>query len=199
MTYLFDFDGTLVDSMPDYVSTMLRILDDFQIPYGDDIVQTITPLGTVGTAEYFISLGVPRTKEEIFVLMGEGMIRAYRDVIPAKAEVISTLQKMKERGDRMSVLTASPHVTLDPCLKRLGIFDLFDHVWSCDDFATSKADPEIYSMAAKKLGKDVGEVLFCDDNFNACSTAKKGGKKDCGVFDESSAQDRERMKATFDC
>ena len=95
--YLFDFDGTLVDSMPVYVSTMLHILDDFQIPYEDDIVQTITPLGTLGTADYFISLGLPRTKEEILALMGEGMIRAYRDDIPAKAEVIDTLLQLKER------------------------------------------------------------------------------------------------------
>ena len=30
-TYLFDFDGTLVDSMPTYVSAMLRILDENSI------------------------------------------------------------------------------------------------------------------------------------------------------------------------
>ncbi len=35
-TYLFDFDGTLVDSMPSYVSAMLKILDDNGIKYGDD-------------------------------------------------------------------------------------------------------------------------------------------------------------------
>lgn len=198
MTYLFDFDGTLVDSMPVYVSTMLRILDDFNIPYGDDIVQTITPLGTIGTAEYFISLGVPRTKEQIFVLMSEGMIEAYREKIPAKAEVVDTLLQLKERGDSLHVLTASPHITLDPCLKRLGIFDLFDNVWSCDDFGTTKADPEIYRTVAKRVGKNVGEVLFLDDNFNACYTAKTAGMRVCGVFDESSAHDRERMKAEFD-
>ena len=36
--YLFDFDGTLVDSMPTYVRSMLRILDENGIEYGDDIV-----------------------------------------------------------------------------------------------------------------------------------------------------------------
>lgn len=44
-TYLFDFDGTLVDSMPSFVSTMLRILDENGISYGEDIIKTITPLG----------------------------------------------------------------------------------------------------------------------------------------------------------
>ena len=51
--YLFDFDGTLVDSMPTYVSVMLRILDENNIKYGEDIVKIITPLGFVGTAKYY--------------------------------------------------------------------------------------------------------------------------------------------------
>ena len=57
--YLFDFDGTLVDSMPTFASVMLRILDETGTPYGEDIVRIITPLGLKGTADYFVSIGVP--------------------------------------------------------------------------------------------------------------------------------------------
>jgi len=64
-TYLFDFDGTLVDSMPAYISVMLRILDEHKIAYGDDIVKITTPLGYAGTAAYFQKLGVPMEKEEM--------------------------------------------------------------------------------------------------------------------------------------
>ena len=64
-TYLFDFDGTLVDSMPTYVASMLRILDENGIPYEKDIVKIITPLGVKGTAEYFIELGVKKSLFEI--------------------------------------------------------------------------------------------------------------------------------------
>jgi beta-phosphoglucomutase-like phosphatase (HAD superfamily) len=67
--YLFDFDGTLVNSMPTFVSVMLRILDENGIKYGDDIVKIITPLGYNDTAKYFITLGVPFTKEEIIEKM----------------------------------------------------------------------------------------------------------------------------------
>ena len=41
---VFDFDGTLVDSMPTFVSCMLRILDENGISYGEDLVKVITPL-----------------------------------------------------------------------------------------------------------------------------------------------------------
>lgn len=197
-TYLFDFDGTLVDSMPTYVAAVLRILDENNIPYGDDIVKIITPLGIPGAAEYFIKMGMDKPKDEIIATMKAYMLDAYMHSIPAKSNVIPVLQKLKEQGADLNVLTASPHATLDPCLKRLGMFDLFSNVWSCDDFGTTKADPEIYKMAARKLGKRVDEVLFLDDNLNADQTAKAAGMVVCGVYDPSSDEYTEQIKAATD-
>ena len=196
MIYLFDFDGTLVDSMPTYVSAMLRILDENRISYGDDIVKIITPLGLNGTAEYFLNtLGLHMPKDQLIRLMGEYMLDGYLYHIPAKQNVISTLQVLKERGASLNVLTASPHITLDPCLKRLGMYDLFDNVWSCDDFATTKADPNIYKMAAERLNTTIDQVLFLDDNLNADMTAKTAGMPVCGVYDASSDDYTEQIKA----
>lgn len=187
-TYLFDFDGTLVDSMPTYVSSMLRILDENNVSYESDIVKIITPLGLKATAEYFIKLGVNRSFEEIVGDMKKYMAEEYFYNIPAKSNVIEVLKRLKEQGHSLNVLTASPHITLDACLKRLEIFDLFDNVWSCDDFSTTKANPEIYKMAAKRLDKKVEEVLFLDDNLGADQTARKAGMLVCGVYDESSKE-----------
>ena len=197
-TYLFDFDGTLVDSMPSYCRAMLQILDENGISYGPDIIKIITPLGMNGTAEYFLQLGVPLTKENIMRRMGELMLEAYHYHIQAKENVIPVLQKLKEEGASLNVLTASPHITLDACLKRLGIYDVFDNVWSCDDFGTTKADPEIYKMAAVRLGQPIESILFLDDNLNADKTAKAAGMPVCGVYDASSEEYTEEMKAVAD-
>lgn len=197
-TYLFDFDGTLVDSMPIWSAVMKKILDDTNTPYGADIIKTITPLGAVGTAKYFIELGSPLSLDEILKKMAENLVREYTENVPAKEGVVEALKIMKARGDSINVLTASPHVTLDPCLKRLGVFDLFDFVWSCDDFGTGKADPNIYKMAAERLGKKVDEVIFVDDNLGADKTAKGAGMTVYGIYDESSAEYEEEMKKATD-
>ena len=196
--YLFDFDGTLVDSMPTYVSVMLRILDENSIPYGKDIVKIITPLGYKGTAEYYVKMGLDKPVDDIVAKMNEYARYAYANDIGAKENVVETLKKLKESGCRLHVLTASPHTMLDPCLKRLGIFELFDNVWSCDDFNTTKANPEIYKMAAERIGAPVGEVIFLDDNYNADKTAKQAGMVVYGVYDDSSAEFEEEMRELTD-
>ena len=196
--YLFDFDGTLVDSMPDYCGAMLRILDEQGITYGSDIVKIITPLGVSGTADYFIGMGVKLPKEELITTMGKYLLEAYTYRIPAKDHVPEVLRTLKENGASLNVLTASPHDTLDPCLKRLGIFDIFDNVWSCEDFNTTKADPNIYVMAAERMGKTVREVLFLDDNLNADKTAKQANMPVCGVYDPSSEEYTQQIKDATD-
>ncbi len=193
--YLFDFDGTLVDSMPTYMSAMLNILDEEGVAYDQEIMKTITPLGYVGTAKYYIEqLGVKKTAEELIGRMYQYALPEYVQRIPAKAHVIPVLQALKARGCSLNVLTASPHETLDPCLKRLGIFELFDHVWSCEDFSTTKADPEIYRRAAQLIGAPISQILFLDDNYHADLCARRAGINVCGVFDPSSAEFEQEIR-----
>ena len=198
-TYLFDFDGTLVDSMPTYVSLMLRILDENGVAYGDDLVKIITPLGFIYTAKYFRdTLGMKMPEDQIIALMRKYATHEYTYNIPAKSNVISVLRALKARGADLNVLTASPHTSLDPCLKRLGIWELFSNVWRCDDFGTNKSDTAIYQLAAEKMGTDVDRVWFLDDNINADKTAKTAGMLVCGVYDDSSADCVEEMKTVCD-
>ena len=197
-TYLFDFDGTLVDSMPTYGALMLRILDENGIGYGDDLIKIITPLGFIDTAKYFIGTGLKMEQDEIVRLMKEYALDAYSNHIQAKDGVIDTLLELKRRGHSLNVLTASPHDTLDPCLKRLGIYDIFDNVWSCNDFGTNKSDPAIYHAAARLMGREVAEVIFLDDNPGADRTAKAAGMQVIGVYDDTSAEYVEEMKSICD-
>jgi HAD superfamily hydrolase (TIGR01509 family) len=197
-TYLFDFDGTLVDSMPTFVSVMLRILDEHGIKYGDDIVKIITPLGYHGTAEYYRTLGIDLPTDKLVEIMNEYAEHEYVYNILAKDTVIETLNELKKRGYSLNVLTASPHIMLDPCLKRLGVWDLFDNVWSCDDFSTTKSNPKIYQLAAEKLGVKVEDVIFVDDNVNAVKTAKVAGMQSYGIYDDSSKDYEDEMRKVCD-
>ena len=194
MYYIFDMDGTLIDSMDAFGGAMIKFLEDNNIEYPYDIVKIITPRGFKGSAEYFLTLGSKKSVPEMLEDFRDYMIEPYTKTIPEKEGVTETLLRLKKEGHALNVLTASPHVTLDPCLKRLGLYELIENVWSCDDFGIPKSNPEIYIESAKRLGTDVTNCIFIDDNVNAVKTAKAAGMHSWGIFDKSSEDYVDEMK-----
>ncbi|MBQ7347494.1 MAG: HAD family hydrolase [Clostridia bacterium] len=184
--YIFDFDGTLVDSMPAYCSTILEILEENHVCYPSNITDITTPLGYIGAAKYFReTLGVTRSEEALIERMYELAYHKYRDDVPLKADVESCLRLLKAHGCSLNVLTASPKKVVDVCLKRLGLYELFDNVWSCEDFGTTKSDVRIYPAAVERMGGTMEKTAFLDDNIGAVRTAKKAGLYTVGVYDRS--------------
>ncbi len=197
--YMFDFDGTLVDSMPHWSEKMLNILRTTNTPYPADVIKRITPLGDIGTAKYFRDeLHVPLTLDEMFVMMDDYALPKYRDIIGLKEGVRNYLTMLREHGCSLHVLTASPHKMVDPCLKRLGIFGWFGNVWSCDDFGTTKSDPQIYIEAVRRIGADIAGTVFFDDNIHAVKTSREAGLYTVGVYDPSGEDFTEEMKTAAD-
>ena len=196
---IFDLDGTLVDSMPVGVGVVLGFLDEKGIPYPSDIVTILTPLGYQGSAKYIAEhLSEDFLEERIYEYIKEKTLCAYSETIPLKSNVKETLKTLRSRGHRLSVLTASPLQLTEICLKRLGVYDLIDFVWSMDEFGMTKANPEIYKEAAKRLGVTVHDCIMADDNLNVLKTAKQAGMGVIGVYDESSKDVVEEMKAVAD-
>ncbi len=186
--HVFDLDGTLIDSMPYWAAGMIGLLREQGIEPPEDIIKIVTPLGNRGTAEYFISLGVDMDVETLMAKMREKLVPLYENVIPLKECVREGIAAVKERGDEVYVLTASPHVMTDPVLKRNGAFDDFKVVWSSDDFNHTKAQKEIYFETAERIGCRVEDIVFYDDNPNALIAAREAGVETVGVYDKTSVE-----------
>ena len=198
-TYIFDFDGVIVDSMPTWAKIMVEILDEYNVKYPDNIIEIITPLGMQKTGEYFVSLGMKgKTPDEVLKMIFQKITYAYENSIPLKPYVKETLEKLKKEGASLNLLTASAHRVIEPCLKRNGVFELFDNLWSCDDFNMPKSETPIYFEVTKLLGKDVSECIFFDDNINNVIAAKKAGLFVYGVYDDTSKNSQEQIKNKAD-
>lgn len=197
--YVFDMDGTLIDSMGHFAEGMVNILREDKIDYPDDIVNIITPLGTIKTIELFSQMGVRGSYEEIGKRMADNMVYLYSEVIKLKPYVKNYLTKLKNEGKKLYVLTASPHLTVDVCLENNGVYDMFSEVWSSDDFAPlTKNMPDIYKALADRVGCSVDDIIFFDDNILALENAKKAGVYTVGVYDEYYPVPKEDVKAMAD-
>lgn len=198
MHYIFDMDGTLIDSTPAYGEATINFLKENKVEYPSNVVEIITPLGYEGAARYFQSLGIDIPLDELLEGMKQSLLDQYLYHIPAKAAVIETLHRLHRAGHKLHVLTASPHMLLDPCLKRLAIYDLFENVWSSDDFKLKKSQKGIYLAVANKLGIPAGNCIFVDDNIGSITAAKNAGMHTVGVYDSATKEREPAMRQTAD-
>ena len=196
--WLFDFDGVLVDSMPTWAGIHIKALEDAGIPVPADFVETITPLGNYRASQYTLSLGVDESLDEYLARVSRVLYEEYTTNILLKPGVKDFLRKLKAEGVRLQVLTASPHLYVDACLTRHGIADLFENIWSIDDFGLTKAQPEIFLAAAARLGLSVSDCTMADDNLTALMNAKAAGMRIAAVFDESAKPTESEKKALCD-
>lgn len=196
--YIFDFDGTLIDSMDMWSRVIYSELDKRGVSYPDDLIKIVTPMGLIKAYEYVASLDDSLTLETVSEFLDERALYEYSYVIPAKSNVIKKLTELKNKGYSLNILTACTHTFLDPCLKRLGIYDMFDNAWSTDDFGIPKSNPDIFKKVASLLGKRCEECVFFDDNIEALHTAKRAGLRVYGVYDPTSAQYEDEIRSFAD-
>ena len=185
---VFDLDGTLVDSMQRYAAGILSVLDDEGIPYTPDLIGILTPLGYTKSAELYQTMGVPGTVEEIVRRIEQKLVEQYANHIRLKDGVDAYLRKRKAEGVKLYVLTASPHIVTDVCLKHNGVYDLFDAVWSVEDYGIAKGDVRVYEAVAQRIGCTTADISFFDDNITALSTGKKAGCFTIAVYDRHSEE-----------
>lgn len=193
--YVFDLDGTLVNSMPYFKRAMLSIADDEGIEYDDELIKILTPLGYVGGAKYYIeTYGVDATVDELCEKVRVRLVHEYTYNIKLKDGVGEYLKKLTDEGARLFVLTASPHSVTDVCLTNNGVYDLFERVWSVEDFGLTKSDTRIFRKVAQAIGCEPEEVNYFDDSLIALENAKAAGYKTYGVYDAQTEDEVIRMR-----
>lgn len=187
---VFDFDGTLVDSMPVWAEKMLRLLKMQGITPPSDIVPIIATLGDLGTLDYFQKhFKLTMTRQEMLTEMDNYALPKYTNEIPLKSGVYQFLQKLYDNKVKIYLLTASPRKMFAPALSRLGIDKFFTKTWSSDEFNLPKSNPQIYVNLANLLGVNPSQITFYDDNKNAIISAKKANLTTVAVHDKTNEQD----------
>ena len=183
--YVFDLDGTLVNSMPFFAKGILSIADEESIVADrDELLKILTPLGYTKSAEYYVNiLGVNESVASLVSKIESRLIYEYENNISTKPFVKEYIQGLANSGERLFVLTASPHSVTDICLKHNGIYDLFEKVWSVEDFGSSKSDTAIFYAVAKHIGCEPCEVNYFDDSLIALKNARAAGFNTYGVYD----------------
>lgn len=114
---------------------------------------------------------------------------AYRELLmgmsPADlpGEVKNTLDALRERGYQLAIGSSSKNTKL--ILGQLGLDSFFDAVADGTDITRSKPDPEVFLLAAQKLGLDPADCAVVEDAKAGIEAAKAGGMTALALFGDA--------------
>lgn len=196
---IFDVDGTLLDSMPIWQDIGARYLESAGREVNPGTREALSTMSLEQGAAYLKeNYNLTESVSEIIRDVLKIVENFYRFEAELKPGVTETLKELKDRGIRMVVATSGNKELAAAALKRNGIAELFEKIFTCTETGAGKDQPDIYLEAAGFLGSSPEETLVFEDALHAAETAKKAGFTVGGVYDESNAQNISRMKKVCD-
>ncbi|MDO4501607.1 MAG: HAD family phosphatase [Coriobacteriia bacterium] len=197
---IFDFDGTLADSMWVWTAIGNNFLEKYGIAHYDGFSEELALLGFEAGSKTFVERwDLDVTPAQLVEEWQAQAKESYATNVWLKPHAEEYLRELKAQGVKIAVATAQQRLTLDLALKNEGVYDLFDVTLVCDECTTTgKATPAVYLTAAKMLGESVDDCVVFEDVLGPAKQAHAGGFRVVGVFDDSPAQDHAALEAEVD-
>ena len=193
---IFDMDGTLIDSNGIWKDVDTAFLAKRGLPYTrayyEGVAHTIFPLAAKFTREF---CHLPESEEAI---MAEWMDMAgdlYGTSVPVKPGVRAYLEKLRDAGERMMVVTSAVLVHCRTALTHLGLMPYFERIVFAQELHREKKDPALWRLAAETAGVSPEDCTLYDDSVEACRGAKAAGMRAVGVYDPFFAATETEMRA----
>ncbi len=195
---IFDFDGTLVDSMFIWESFGEDYLRSLGKEPKENLSKAFATFTLEQAAKYYRKhYGVTLSVEEIISNVNEIVLQSYRTKVELKSGVADFLEKLKKQGVNMCVATVTDKFIVEEVLERLGVRKYFSKIFTCSEVGCSKESPKIYNVALDYLKTDKKDTVVFEDSFYALMTAKSNGFIVAGVFDKYE-KNQVQMKANAD-
>ena len=183
---IFDFDGTLFDSMYLWERLGERYLQSLGKEPKPSLGEDIRALSLYQSACYFRNeYDLPLSAEEIMAGINKLIEDLYIHTIQPKPGVRAFLDGMKQRGISLCIATASHRRHIEAALRRCGMEDHFEAIFTCGEVGHGKDEPAIFRTAMEHSGADRTTTVIFEDALHGVQTAKADGFRVAAVFDPS--------------
>lgn len=180
---LWDMDGTLIDSEEFHWQSWHRTLqnqgisitrEQFLSSFGqrNDLILSQW-LGTSATPER--AARIAEAKE----IMYRHLIR--QDGISPLPGVAGWLDRLHRQGWRQAIASAAPRANIETVLEVLSATHMFEAIVSGEDVHKGKPDPEVYVLAAERLGVAPACCIVVEDAVAGIEGARAAGMRSIGV------------------
>jgi HAD superfamily hydrolase (TIGR01509 family) len=197
--FLFDLDGTLVDSAALHDRAFREALE-MHVPSLRSAYTYKTVQG-MSTREALLALGVKDERELITVanekqlIYRMGVLRGCLQLLPGAIRLLSNLASI---GHSLFLVTSGSHSSAMAALDSHNIRHFFDGIVTADKVNNGKPAPDSYVYCINIFDLPVGRCVAVEDSLNGVSAARKAGLFVMGVHNPAIAGIVDRFFPTLD-
>ncbi|MBL9160050.1 MAG: HAD-IA family hydrolase [Verrucomicrobiales bacterium] len=175
--YIFDCDGTLVDSMPLHFRAWTASFVHHAAPWHwteDEFYANAGVPDRVTVMELNARYGVSLDPDSIHEYKAGWYSQHLADLAPVPA-VAALAKRYHEEGKKISVASGSDLSLVAPSLEIAGLAPLFDIVITPADVKRGKPAPDMFLLAAERMGVDPADCLVFEDGKPGIEAAIAAG------------------------
>lgn len=176
---IFDLDGVICTTDEFHYLAWKALADKEGIPFDRETNNLLRGVSRMASLEIILRKASRSYTDEEKTALAAYKNDLYRDylkqITPSDLDpdVLRTLQTLKDKGVRIAIGSSSKNTKT--ILRNLGIIEQFDAIADGNDIQRSKPDPEVFLVAANKLGLEPASCVVVEDAFAGIEAAKRGG------------------------
>ncbi|MBQ9781058.1 MAG: HAD family phosphatase [Clostridia bacterium] len=161
---IFDKDGTLHDTEKVYLQAWKAAAAELNVPDIESTVRDCTGTTIPYIAEYWAKKYPDISFEDYLPRRQYHYFRILETGVPVKKGAHELLTYLKAHGYKIGMATSTPWDTVKDHLERTDMMGYFDTIVTGDMIEHGKPAPDIYLLAAERLGVDPAECIGVEDS-----------------------------------
>jgi HAD superfamily hydrolase (TIGR01509 family) len=174
--YIFDCDGTLADSMPVHFQAWCDVLRSFHpgLEFDEDLYYSWAGVSTPGVVERLNEIhGIHLNPSEVAQRKEDYYLERMQTVQPIHE--VANFARTVSRTHPVSVATGGWRRVAGETLRLVGLGDVFSIIVTPEDVVHGKPAPDMFLLAAERMGVPPGDCLVFEDGIPGIEGARAAG------------------------
>lgn len=171
---IFDCDGTIADTLPVHYLTFKEALGEHGHSLEEDWYRARTGLSSGKLFEAYEQAYGVKLDSDALLKRSSGLYENHLDTL-REHSFAADIARSQFGHVPMAVASAGQKAVVKATLQTLDLLELFEHVVTVEDVSHPKPAPDLYLLAAEKLGVAPQRCLVFEDTDEGLQAARAAG------------------------
>jgi pyrophosphatase PpaX len=180
-TFLFDLDGTLLDSVRLILDSYHHTTRVHGLPARTD-AEWLAGLGTPLRVQFRDTVRPDLSMDQLIATYRDFNLTNHDQMASAYPGVVDAVRAVHARGIRFGLVTSKNQAGARRGLALMGIEELFECVVGADDVVNPKPHAEPVLTGLARLGVTAAETIYIGDSVHDMESGRAAGVRTAGVL-----------------